>query len=543
VRKVEKTQYLFYSNLYVAKKKREKMDQEELSNALNYLESNLVTHLFGYSSSKKEILLPDLVRKNHNKKLTVVCCKKNKELTRMTNSLEERNIEYTTSFDGKNNLVYCTSYFARWNIQKMIEKGEELINIGSIFLADMDYEDPNAIGIYALYEAFLKKLGISLIFLSVSPYAKLPVKFDKSHEIKNSDLKIEYLQKYNEVMEKTQEKALYFGNTTVRNNKLIKGEIGKRYPDVKLVFDLITKTDKHHIYLRTDSIDSGKVYRCYSIQTYNKFPKHYGLANPIDIRKVVANMIYKKYLPGIDKYFPEVYQKTIEEVKNLVKNYGFDRERILILSAIPLNFEASIFLINWVSDVDSRGVASKKKLLALNYLGALVACLISIVPDYGNMEEYVGRDDLETLLNFWTFLMSRTNNSAYNLGLKDEILLRKWLSSNRYQVESVIKLCKLVRKVLLFVSEEEDLSIYLKIASGSRYIDEVNSVRRILATTFPAISTKGLDFANSLPTTKWNEIKKKNSIIPLLQIGKKVFIFIEETKLSEPILLTDRMIF
>jgi len=510
---------------------------QELEGALVHIRKVYYSQVVGFSSTRMEIILPDLVKSNTRGKLTIVAFKTNKALNKAIEQLEKERIKFDVELKDSTNLLYCTTFAARRYIQKLIKKDAfSRLQDGYIFLSNVDKFDANAYGIWLLYQQFMTG-KVSLVALTVSPYTWLPTKPDL-YTINDSKINIVYQPNINDLVSNLVQPFVLIGNTKAKNFRMIKADSEIKNYNVECVVDagfISNSVTKHEAYLREDVISKGTIYRGISRAAFDKLKDRSPASKIGDTRKVLTGL-FSAGFSEVEKFVTREFASNLEEVRKL-SSEGFDKKLLSIVANLPLDFDASIFLSLWMMHVVvlAKDGASFFKIAINNYYGALVAVLIDTRPDYGNLKEYVGRDDLETLLNFWTAIMQSTNNTAYDLTQKKVGYLTSWCRSQQLDVGKVMQLCKKVQKTLLYVMDLQTLKDYPSIVSFDQRTSSINKIREMLVQIYPRDLAGKYHLKKMLPELPWNKVDKDTPITILYRYEKEVYIYIVQAKLRNTV--------
>lgn len=510
------------------------MNGSELQNAFQTTQDYFYSHIYGPGSSNKETLLPDLVRNNNPGKLVIVAFKSNGMLMSTVRHLERLKRKFDTQLIDTTTLLYCTTFKARRIVQNLIKTNDTDRLVGSfIFLADVDKFDANAYGIWLLYkERFENKL--SLILLSISPHSWLPKTPNPPVEVGQELIGIVYLPNPTKMLTDLRTDFLVLGTTNVKNKKIEHVEPNTYYAAGKILFDLNfnKNTTQHEVYLREDVMRLGVIYRAISEAGFNKLKDRTPASKKGDIRKVLADMISQGFVVTVDK----IYQKDLQEVRSLDTG-GIAKNILHIVGGLPLDFDPSCFLATWIvrMSIMKKNGASEAGLTAAGYYGSLLAVLIDIRPDYGDLTDYVGQDDIETLINFWNAIMAVTYDRAYNLPEKSGYYLEKWCQDNKLNTNRVFELCSKVNKTLRYVMDIGMLRKHSKILTTDQRVSSINRIRKALSVVYPRKPAKSYTLHNLLPRTPWSKITPETLITPLNRFGSEVYSFLNIIQLPEEV--------
>jgi hypothetical protein len=492
------------------------MNAAELTRATEYIQKHYYTQVIGFTASQKEIILPDLVRSND--RLVIVAFRSNRKLRI---ALGEVGKKVDTELNESTTLLYTTTFQAR-RILQTIPTTSNLY----LFMSDVDVFDPNAYGIWLLW----KKLQFSLVILTVSPNSWLPVpaKGTEYQVYVGQDLiTIAYDPTITTKLGSLNRDFVVIGNTPVGNLRMVKAE-GEYYPGYDLVVDL-QFTTQHEAYLREDLIDSGKIIRGITSKRFQQLPTRSPTSQRGDIRKVLASLL-AKHQTNVLQYIDKHYSSQLEEVKRV----GNDKNVLSIVANLPVEYDASYFLAVWLfkmSVMKQKGTG-EGALTAAGYYGTVVAVLINEEPDYGDLSEFLGNDNLETLMNFWTAIMVNTRYTAYALTPDTERYLESWCKLNNLHTAKVFRLCHKVGKTLRFVLDVALLRKHSKILTSNQRVEGINRIRTTLGSVYPRQPARTYIIRNTLPVAPWSTIGPDTLITPLNRRGKHVSIYLKNIKLT-----------
>lgn len=508
------------------------MERSDLNSAVEFIESRLLSHVYGFSSSNKDVSLPALSSKRNPNKTILCIFATNALLENALRNAKKEDLTISLKYDETKGLVFLNSREGRKACIKISSKWEEA-NIGAIFCIGFEDPTPDAYLISALHTKYYLPANVPIIYTTISPYFWIPNV--PSFHCETSKIEIVFEPRGCNDLARVPKPFLYMGT-----NSHYSGQTAD-YDNPYTVAYFTGKTDKgknatqQSMYLLANRLSSGKVVICMPRSKFETLPKRKHFT--VDFRKAAADIILHK-LEGLLEFLPEKERKEVNKSITILKAYP--RETLRMVSQSPLGFQSSLFLVRWlevskptkeIDEKDEKAVNRREIRKRSNeYLGACVAGLIDIIPKYGELkEEMLGTDDLETLLNLWSEIMLATNNRAYRIDSKTHSnykFLVTWCNTNNLSSEVVYSLCEKIAKALKYLAGKESSEIYGKIAWANPNRVVINKIRKALSEVIPFVSIAKLQISPLLTRHHW-KVKPKGEIIPLLARGDTVYIYIE----------------
>lgn len=522
-----------------------------------------MSHVYSPASAKLQMYLPDWVRidKAAENLLIIVACRTRDQLEELIANATEKRLPYELERTPSTNVWYTTIAAAKNYIQQECVAGKlERSRLAGayIFLYGAEKFDPAAYAIYILREAYLSKIEAGIILFTHSPFCWLEGYSKFSPFVYPSGTEIKYTPK----LPTLREPFLVVGEP-IDHPKAINISSGDKIPtDVRILinnsFHGKQRPTKLAMFLAENLLSSGTIYRLTTAKVFNSLVDSYPAKG--NLRKIIAGFVGSDLAEALE-LIDDKYRKQYTEVLESVKKYGESGTRFLrIVASIPLNYDSSFFLAKWFHDTfvdenfflrekeaaDERGEVlldrrgnevTLKPFVADYYCGCLVAALIDTKPNYGDLSEYVGRDDIETLLNFWDAIMIATNNTAFNIqsDRRTDNMVFQWCVRKRLNVKPIKKLCKKVGDLITFRDLGPILAKYPSVYGYSQKVGRTNRIRLELANIYPMRRVGALDFSQSLPQYNGRrQLQRGDTIHSLMEEGNKVFIYFTETTLLPP---------
>lgn len=503
----------------------------------NFTESVVYSHIYGNTSTNKTETLMRTAVISNPEKLHFVCFRTKAETQWRWDSTamaDEGRKQYRFGINaGKQNifnldtdkLIFCTPSKLITMLLTMKKSGT-LGKLGWVMIEGWDMYDANAFAAVGLLKYLRGDMEIEfrLVLLSVSKYAELPLEKAqyKSMEIP-SGLKIEYKKEdpIKTINSLRKNCIVYLGNKYLErgSDMVVVAKHPMREKTIQLVVDSMKDINgkpitKHMADLRADSIDSGVVIRCVSYQVYSNLHDSKVTSKRLGFEECVLRL-YQEGLP-VNDLFPKSHSQLIKNFLSSVQ--GVNIRTISDINRYKLSLEPGIFLNNWLIQAKTDRDF---------YVGALVSCLINTPPSvYGPIESFkpfVGRNNIETLCNFWVNVTSVSTIPLSKLDTPRDIF--KWCDDNNFDSTKVSDLVKKVTELYMKITKK----IVGNESFASVTTEELNRVKDTITRRLAPVKGGKWDLSQTLPPKN----KKTLPVIPILESGNKLLIYINDVDLAD----------
>lgn len=225
---------------------------------------------------------------------------------------------------------------------------------------------------------------------------------------------------------------------------------------IKLKLTKISKNSADQRRGRTGRMMPGICLRLITEQSFQKLEQ----ARPIDIYLVP---IYSEVLSIMATGLPPDYvisggsddaevKKIVEQAKKyllslqLIDRDGNVKNKAPFLSSLTIGLKSGMVMVGWFERLIELGADTLD--MRQYYFGILVGCLIdddprTYVDDVERYKKFLGRNDLETLINMWYDLMLELE---FRLDRKDAYqLIRTWSRFNGFKADAIEQLVRTFR--------------------------------------------------------------------------------------------------
>lgn len=486
-------------------------------------EKNLF-HVYGYDTTDKDVLLPELVRTNAEDKVHLlifynpVRAKYVRQSLRNTGVFILDEVSEARDHYPKPGFYILSPRQAKKFLLHLASGDDKDKNLmGSIFLIGFEKENVEAMFIWAIFNAYCDKVeNIRFIVLTVSKYSWSPTDKLKIHEFASKKIQISFDETACGKLAKKHEKFYYFGPNIDAKEQIKPGD--KSASDK--LFHALKNTKnkfytKHHIDLNINTLKSGKVVICATEAAYSELQPRYEAS--YDFRKSTAELMAYR-VERLIEYFPQQAQEEFDRSREILEKDKLTPVQLFSLSNLPLSFDLSVFLTSIMSK------EKEKRLDKLFFIA--VACLIDNYTVYGNLSFCIDyRDDLEILVSMWNEIIIATKGNCYMVystqkmlrsdkyETKEAEIVAGWAKSMKLDIDAILKLCQSVSNTLLYLSKsgvkslipqertdvaksaKDSIRKYTKHFQTQFFTSKLNIVREYFYKNYQPENTKDLNFS------------------------------------------------
>lgn len=423
--------------------------------------SSRFLHVYGHSIEGSWISLSKRIVETYQERKVVVCFRTKNDVWEALRSVSESDLSiYVDGTQGGNidfkegTVILCTTGF----LKTLLLAGagvimDHIITFASeVFDINLLY---NLAYIKANIDTFSPHLTVTII--TPSKWTKLPVLGQNEYELQNNEIEIIYedpgTPRVEERIKDRKERILYYGYEAFMkdNPKIIRTFRIIHCSTCKIVIDSFYNKDRKEITKeladsRTNSIDKGICYRRISEKDYKRLENNAPFDAYIGVSDLVLFLLSEGDSKILDVMNEDVFPEytfpglRTEIEKELKQVEGISTGVAKAYISQGLNLYAGML---------------KKQIDGANedsYIGIVTAHLLNKSPDtYADVSSYqsfAGRNDIETMWNFWQSLTCSIRECFINWGKPQgkkkvkswESIVETWCNKNSFFVAPVIKL-------------------------------------------------------------------------------------------------------